>query len=549
MAGDEKISDTDDSDGTRTPPSIKKSKRDNTRARKRKKKERKRERNSEGRKKSSRRKRDYYSASSSDYSESSYRRYKKRKKKKERRRKKEDKSKASPSGPLQRNHTFAESLLGLLEDHPALSTDLPIMLIQMAGGRGFNLSQMTDASVAQGLERVFESLAPFGVQFSDSAWHWKPPGNTTNPGYELLLIKVAKTLLDEIGITMEAVEQYGLPEEEHQHEAKNFDDGKKESNITPLQRQMQSLFDRFIQVDSTLPQQMAGLCEIILSGESIALDGLPDDNLRQGLKNIFRGAGLEYSLMEDDEDEEESNNMGYGLPVANDDFARINIQSIFEACNDRAASVAKEAPLRRVVKGPLPEHMADSYPTNEKEDDFDDDDGPLPAGLNTSRRALSAEVVNELSKQREDQLDMLDPEKANATKPGEREEWMVNPGEHDLLQNIKSGTMKNRSFENKKARAGTSVQQLEAPVHPSVQAEIDAIMEANKNARGASLMDQHRENKAIEKAMKAGDTNGRSFDWSREKDLDADRRVDKDALRLLMGGASGQLKDKFQGGV
>ena len=39
-----------------------------------------------------------------------------------------------------------------------------------------------------------------------------------------------------------------------------------------------------------------------------------------------------------------------------------------------------------------------------------------------------------------------------------------------------------------------------------------------------------------------------AWKWSREKDLDAGRRVDKDALHMVLGGAAENLKTKFQGG-
>jgi hypothetical protein len=35
--------------------------------------------------------------------------------------------------------------------------------------------------------------------------------------------------------------------------------------------------------------------------------------------------------------------------------------------------------------------------------------------------------------------------------------------------------------------------------------------------------------------------------WSRDKDLDEGRRVDKDALHQVLGGAATELKTKFQG--
>jgi len=40
----------------------------------------------------------------------------------------------------------------------------------------------------------------------------------------------------------------------------------------------------------------------------------------------------------------------------------------------------------------------------------------------------------------------------------------------------------------------------------------------------------------------------KEWKWSRDKDLDAGRRVDKDALGMILGGAAGDLKSKFSGG-
>jgi len=377
---------------------------------------------------------------------------------------------------------------------------------------------------------------------------------------ELLLIKIARTLMDEIGITMKAVERYEKSKieedthtlkEHHKEIPKNT-----ESLLNPLQIQMHSLLDRFIQKDSSISQQMAELCKLIISGESVAIDDLPDDNLRQGLESIFRRAGLEYSEMVNDSEEngEDDTEMGYGLPEKNSEFPHANMQSLLDACNDKAASTkaastkaaSTKAASRRPLKGPLPQHMADAYPT-EKDDESDDDEGPLPMNVTNCRTAASAEVVNALSEKRKDELKRLNPNN-HELNSSEREEWMINPGEHDLLKGIRSGTMKNRSFENKRVRMTSDTQEPAAPVHPSVQAEIDSIIEATAAARGPSLMEQHRINKTAEKASKTHENSSKSYNWNREKDLDSGRRVDTENLRQLMGGARGDLKDKFQGG-
>ena len=69
-------------------------------------------------------------------------------------------------------------------------------------------------------------------------------------------------------------------------------------------------------------------------------------------------------------------------------------------------------------------------------------------------------------------------------------------------------------------------------------------MNAHSNARGPSLIDQHRAKKEMDKQTKSGKP--AEWKWSRDKDLDAGRRVDKDALSMVLGGAADNLKDKFQ---
>ena len=121
---------------------------------------------------------------------------------------------------------------------------------------------------------------------------------------------------------------------------------------------------------------------------------------------------------------------------------------------------------------------------------------------------------------------------------------MILPGKHDFLSNIKSGQpIKSRGFQNKKTRGGESQR---AAVHPAIQAEMDKIMKAHQDARGPSLMEEHRAKKQQEKQEAAG--KDKAWKWSREKDLDAGRRVDKDALHMVLGGAADNLKTKFQGG-
>jgi Protein of unknown function (DUF3752) len=78
---------------------------------------------------------------------------------------------------------------------------------------------------------------------------------------------------------------------------------------------------------------------------------------------------------------------------------------------------------------------------------------------------------------------------------------------------------------------------------------MDAIMKAHQDARGPSLMDQHKATKRKEKEAAAAKSAGKvDWKWNRDDDLDAGRRVDKDALGMILGGAADNLKTKFQGG-
>ena len=89
---------------------------------------------------------------------------------------------------------------------------------------------------------------------------------------------------------------------------------------------------------------------------------------------------------------------------------------------------------------------------------------------------------------------------------------------------------------------------------PIIQRQLDKVAELHRESRGASLVEQHRQQKAEEKAAKARAsaaggkaTAGGSWSWNRDQDLDKGRRVDKSHLHMVMGGASSDLKSKFQG--
>ena len=139
---------------------------------------------------------------------------------------------------------------------------------------------------------------------------------------------------------------------------------------------------------------------------------------------------------------------------------------------------------------------------------------------------------------------------SNAVNPeSKREEWMMAPGEHNFLKGVMTGgAIKSRKFKNEK---NSNPPPAPKPMNPEIKQQVDQIMDAHKAARGPSLIEQHRlqqaEEKAAKKAAGPKGKNGESWNWSRTKDLDAGRRVDKKYLNMVMGGATTDLKSKFQG--
>jgi hypothetical protein len=106
--------------------------------------------------------------------------------------------------------------------------------------------------------------------------------------------------------------------------------------------------------------------------------------------------------------------------------------------------------------------------------------------------------------------------------------------------------MKSRNFNAKSKLAGG--ESMREAMDPKVKAEMDAIMAAHQEARGPTLVEQHRLKREQERNANAGGSQGGEWNWNRDKDLDSGRRVDKNALAMVLGGASKDLKTKFQGG-
>lgn len=537
---------------------------------------RKRERSTtkERREAKSRTRRDRDSDNSAPSSDDSYcrerkhRKHRKREGKKEKRKKDKKKSSSrrhrevdssadenSSAVGLERNYALADALCDLFDGHHALASDFPIMLIRLAKGASFDLSQMTDSNAANGLTRVFSCLGPFGVEQNGSTWMWKNPAGSTLNNNELVLIRVVRAMLDHIGVTLKAVERFENPPAPKPppspKEAQRDTDQRRESSLDSAVEQNVIKLLKSFQAGG-LSNELVGLCKMILEGEVVALDGLPDERLRLALESLFVSCGLEKSEMEVDSDDEEDEEdekektgavTGYGLHEKNNEGSKAMIASVIQVCRAKPAAIAS-----RPIKGPMLNPAAyDNLQYTDKDNvSSDDDDGPLPLGSCARARAstLSKEQVKATAALRARQLACakqgieLGPSDGNV-----REEWMIVPGKFDFFSAIKSGQpIRSRQFETKSKAEGT---EPETTVDPAVEAEINAIRQAHEDARGPSLMEQHREIKKIEASQKQ-QSGKDSWKWNRDNDLDAGRRVDKDALNMILGGAGSDLKNKFR---
>lgn len=469
-------------------------------------------------------------------------------------------------------HLLTQALCQLFTTRPVFSQELPILLIRLAGGSTLDLRQMNDASAATALERVLVQLQPFGVQqqqqqqqgewsFQTSQHQMPTMGRSQD---ERVLLRVIRSMLDDVGVTMKAIAEYEAKaaasmELEESNTSELKDGGPNQHSDDELDR-IKDLTSKMVLThqgeDSELGMQLAELCQSIAQGESVLIDAIPNEALKTALEEIFVACGLVKSEMVDDDDDDEGNNevteqdvekqplMGYGMPEEEEegqesvDIVPIRLAAVIESCRN---------PKRRVrgPQRPTMEEVSAKYPNS------DDDEGPVLPGeaarLRAHRPELPLHVIKDQAEQRQLELKAVAAGIEVPTQINGREEWMVVPGKYDFLSNIKSGQpIKSRGFQNKKTRGGDNATTDERPMHPAIQAEMDAIKKAHEEARGPSLIDQHRAKKQQEKAEAA--SKKEEWNWKRDRDLDAGRRVDKDALHMVLGGAADNLKTKFHSG-
>ena len=459
--------------------------------------------------------------------------------------------------PLERNHLLANELCSLFDHHPNFASELPIMLIRLGRGATFDLSGMTDQDAAQRLIQVFQCLAPFGVTIDDdNVWSWKNPAVSQNstPNNELVLIRVVRALLDQIGLTIDAIEDFENPPLALNRNQSTVQSSSHKAVLEPsefVDSEVEYMTKKMLETfrDSNLADELAGICNMIQEGEMINLDGVPDDTVRQSLESLLSLCGLEKSEMDVDDDDEDDDidaaekknipPMGYGLPETDTERVKCMLSNVINTCQSKP-----KADMRRPVKGPMLPGAFDDL------NNSSDDEGPLPAGAAAIVRdnKLSKEQIKSLAARRAYELSCakegidIDPESMN----GVREEWMVVPGKYDFLGSIQTG--RSRTFASKSKLNNNTVANDEL-IDPKIQAEIRAIREAYEETRGPSLMEQHRETKRLEQQQLQQNPTAASWKWNRDKDLDDGRRVDTEALGMILGGAGTDLKNKFQSGM
>ena len=469
-------------------------------------------------------------------------------------------SKAPPGA-----HALASALTQLFHAYPSMSSldegGIPLLFIQLSRGTEYNLSQMPDRKLACLLQVVFEALKVHGMEIgSDGAWKW---GNAPKGGgndNDLALLRLSRALLNGAGVTIDSVEKYEEDQmqklKQIQQEKSSKDDSQVKATATTnaqeveenekeirhrkrVERMTYQLLDRFDPKDSSssessLSNELQGICDVLNEGESIQLDGIENSKLKATLSQLFQLVGLELVEIDeedsDDEKDNDSNNgekaMGYALPdMATRDIVASNLNEVLRVCRFRSSGGSESAPTSWKSNGSL--HHPDNAHHAQEESSSDDEDGPAPLGTVAAAKA---------AKRKRPPPSQNNKAKAGEIDEGGREEWMLVAGEHEFLLGISKST-KSRTFKNEKMR-GQSIAATAAsaqPINPQVLEEVNAIQKAYEQSRGPSLFDAHRE-KVQQK--KEEEKSKKEWKWSRDKNLDEGRRVDKNALHMVLGGAT-----------
>jgi len=438
------------------------------------------------------------------------------------------------------------------------------------------------------MRNIFQTL---GCTNDNDAWkfddggNWNKHGNGNDKGAALVLVKLTRYLMDEKGITLDAIQEFEQKQQSQQkQEIPNGDNSRHLGGVrsisaagTPdISSEIASLtsmlLDKFQSQgdkdkESSLAKELFDILNMISEKESVCLDGIPDESLKEAMEKLFMVIGLSKEEMEDESDDESEDgkqdgsrgvSFGYVLPEESSeefDYIKMKTDAAISACKLTHQNFIQSNSTKRTLGPSFPPTGASNTISAfdlERDSDEEDDIGPAPLGSIMAKKrrmkgpALSSAALKQMAEDRNSEMihatTGVDP---NSSLSNQREEWMMKPGEHDFLKGVLSKGIKSRTFKNEKG-GNRDATALEAPLDPKIQQQVDSIIKLHEDARGPSLMDQHRERKAEEKmAAKRGE--GGDWAWSREKDLDDGRRVDKNHLHMVLGGASSNLKSKFHG--
>ena len=448
---------------------------------------------------------------------------------------------------------MASALTNLFASYPAMTSmkegGIPLIFVQLGNGTEFNLSSMPDRKLAFLLEDLFKSLAVHGMEMKHDSWCWLPDSRKRD---ELALLRLVRALLAGVGISLEAFRQRRLNEAPMQqstkeqkqaacvanvpddnHPSEDVIDVAHQKRVERMTSQLLARFDPQNLSSSTLATELEGICNLLMEGESVQLDGLENEKLKASLVQLFDLSGMELVEM-DDADENDDNetekggeakkSYGYALPEAARTKAASNLNVVLRVCQFKNSNGAKGAPVS----------WAASHNNQQPEPaSSDEDDGPAPMGTIAAAQA---------AKRARQHASSASAEKVDDSG---REEWMMTPGQHDFLKGIQSKSLQNRTFKNERNR-GQAVSQSKdnVAINPEVLAEVSAIQQAYAESRGPSLLDAHRQSQ-----KEAKESASKEWTWNRDKNLDDGRRVDKNALHMVLGGAKTELASKFQGSL
>ena len=475
-------------------------------------------------------------------------------------------------------HELAASLTRLFNSYPDMPHSFPLLLVQLGQGTTYNLSQMPDQNRAGLLGAVFRALGIHGMELGSNGWRWINAASSggRQKGDDLALLRLARALLNGVGITMDRVKRY---EEEQIHALKRVQQqlaqSTEEKRVTSevqakgttlhrveesenlvrhkkrIERMTSQLLDRFDSKNSSssassLANELKGICDVMLQGESVQLEGIENGKLKATLTQLFQLVGLQLVEMEQEEEDGEERSiddghkeekcMGYTLPPDDKDPAASYLSEVLRTCHFRSSGGAEGAPTSWAAD---PAKLAEKR-HHQEESSSDEDTGPAPLGtmaaVQAAKRKRPPKVQTETG--------------PSGTEEGGREEWMMVPGEHDFLKGIQAGGAKSfrgRTFKNERNHGQpiAAASHSSAPIRPEILEEVSAIREAYEQSRGPSLFDAHRKQQQETKQRQQGQA--KEWKWSREGNLDEGRRVDKNALHTVLGGARTELKSKFHG--